>query len=492
MRILMFRKTRLLALLAGAAMMVPAAVQADTKGPVEGKPALNLGDYDLAKLGYVVEEYFISGTANSYKAAGPLTIDGKWTATPDAKAPFVTRIVVVRPKTAAKFNGTVVVEWLNVSGGADAGPDWQMAHRELLRGGYAWVGVSAQKVGVEGGNSLSLGGKPLKVRDPARYGSLSHPGDAFSYDIFTAAARAVRGLNGRKVLGPLKARHVLGDGESQSSIYLATYVNAIDPLAKQFDGFLIHSRGSGVAPIGGAIFGVAPPADFPKAVQIRDDARVPVLTVETETDVTQYFHARQPDSTHIRTWEIPGTSHADIYMIRTANIDSGLEGVDALAAAYAPDANVLGTTLAKPMNAAPQHHYVMNAAVAALNAWVKDGKAPPHGMPITLKPGMEKMPFADFARDAQGNALGGVRTPWMDVPVVTYSGLGNSGSRVAMLAGSTVPFSADQLATLYPGGKAEYLLKFRVALKSAIAAGFILPADEQEILALAATSWPVK
>lgn len=164
-----------------------------------------------------------------------------------------------------------------------------------------------RRIGPEGGRGGRqqpvAGRQAVKVRDPARYGSLSHPGDAFSYDIFTAAAHAVRGLDGRKVLAPLKAKRVLDDGEFQSSIYLATYVNAIDPLAKQFDGFLIHSRGSGVAPIGGAIFGVAPPADFPKVVQIRDDVRVPVLTVETETDVTQHFHARQPDSAHIRTWE---------------------------------------------------------------------------------------------------------------------------------------------------------------------------------------------
>ena len=44
-----------------------------------------------------------------------------------------------------KFNGTVVVEWLNVSGGVDAAPDWTFAHTELIREGYAWVGVSAQK-----------------------------------------------------------------------------------------------------------------------------------------------------------------------------------------------------------------------------------------------------------------------------------------------------------------------------------------------------------
>ena len=69
-------------------------------------------------------------------------------------APYATRIVVVRPTNPSKFNGTVVVEWLNVSAGADASPDWNAVHRELIRSGYAYVGVSAQKVGVEGGPSL--------------------------------------------------------------------------------------------------------------------------------------------------------------------------------------------------------------------------------------------------------------------------------------------------------------------------------------------------
>ena len=64
-------------------------------------------------------------------------------------AQYTTRAVVMRPIDPHRFNGTVVVEWLNVSGGADAGPDWILAHNELIREGFAWVGVSAQKVGVD-------------------------------------------------------------------------------------------------------------------------------------------------------------------------------------------------------------------------------------------------------------------------------------------------------------------------------------------------------
>ena len=72
-----------------------------------------------------------------------------------ATAAYKTRIFVYRPKNPKKFNGTVVVEWNNVSGGVDSAPDWIQGHVELLREGVAWMGVSAQIVGVESGTPLA-------------------------------------------------------------------------------------------------------------------------------------------------------------------------------------------------------------------------------------------------------------------------------------------------------------------------------------------------
>ena len=74
------------------------------------------------------------------------------------------------------------LEWFNVSGGLDAAPDWGFVHRHLMREGFAWVGVSAQKVGVEGGGFAAIA-LPLKKVNPERYGSLSDPGDAFAFDV---------------------------------------------------------------------------------------------------------------------------------------------------------------------------------------------------------------------------------------------------------------------------------------------------------------------
>jgi hypothetical protein len=205
---------------------------------------------DLQRVGYVQHEYAAAGTATSYKAAGALTHDGRWRFVPDARAPYRTRVVVRAPAKASAFSGTVVVEWLNVSGGVDANPDWVSLSEEIVRTGDAWVGVSAQRIGVEGGPVLVKvqgvagaedQGKGLKAIDPARYGTLEHPGDGFSYDIFTQAARALRtgaGLSG------LRPQRLIAAGESQSAFALVSYINGVQPLTHAFDGFFVHSRGA--------------------------------------------------------------------------------------------------------------------------------------------------------------------------------------------------------------------------------------------------------
>ena len=212
----------------GAGVAVPTV-----EGPVEGgtgEPFIAATTFDLGRVGYAQAEYFLSGEATAYTNVGPLADDGMWTVAPAETAPYRTRILVYRPIERRRFNGTVLVEWLNVSGGLDAATDWMMGHTELIRRGYAWVGVSAQFVGVEGGVSpLGLPSTPLKTVDPGRYASLVHPGDSFSYDIFSQAAQAVRRPSGADPLGGLVARRVIAAGESQSAFRLVTYINAVHP-----------------------------------------------------------------------------------------------------------------------------------------------------------------------------------------------------------------------------------------------------------------------
>jgi hypothetical protein len=475
-------------------MAAAARAQVTVTGPIAGTPLLDLGKFDLGALGYVTEEFFLSGTATSYKRVGQVTEDGNWQVEHAATAPFTTRVVVVRPADPAKFNGAAVVEWSNVSAGTDLAADWSALHREIVRDGFAYVGVSAQKVGIEGGPSLVPGALPIKKADPTRYGQLSHPGDAFAYDIFSQAGMAVRGAAGAKVLGPLAAKRLLATGDSQSAVFLTTYVNAIDPIAKVYDGYLIHSRFSSAASIEGAsMFG---PSDMPATVKLRADLRVPVITVITETDligsagVAGFVTAGQDDTNRLRIWEIAGTAHADTYVFGATAIDSGSTPVAQLAAAYAPTDTVAGAKLAKPVNSAPQHHYVVMTALWNLERWVRDGKEPPKAPRLKTLAGDKPGAPLQLVLDANGDAEGGIRTPWIDVPTARLSGLGNSPGAIGALLGVTEPFDQAMLDKLYPGGRAEYLKKFDKALDSAIKSGFILRADAPDIKALAAAMYP--
>jgi Alpha/beta hydrolase domain len=436
------------ALIAGTLIMGAASAKAPDVTYVEGMPTLLVGNYDVTQMGYTRDEYFLAGDARSFDSAKPLSSDGKWAARAANTAPYRTRFVVMRPTDPKKFNGTVIVEWLNVSGGLDAPADWFMAHREIMRSGYAYVAVSAQRVGVEGGASLGAD-MSLKKTNSARYQSLSHPGDAFAFDIFSQAGRVVRQARRGGILGPLVAKHVLAAGESQSAHFLTTYVNAIDPIARIYDGFMIHSRFGGAAPLDGSSIVRAPVSTYPQLMKFRPDLRVPVLTFITETDLVGtgrrgFYVARQPDTKRLRTWEIPGTAHADTYTLQVALIDTGAAPIEQIAAAYKPGADLMGMKIENPINSAPQHHYVLQAALEALNRWVATGVPAPRATPMHLT----KEDPPRVVLDAQGNATGGIRTPWLDAPTARLSGTGNSGNVMAALFGSSETFDAQTLARL--------------------------------------------
>src|SRR5690606_37200803 len=148
---------------------------------------------DRAEAGYTESEWAASGEAASY-AVGEVPTDGRIQLAQADSAPFATRVLVRRPD-AERFSGVVLVEWLNVSGGQDAAPEYTYLAYEIIRAGHAWVGVSAQFIGVEGGDAaVGMGGQTtgLRAQRRERYGDLHHPGDAYSYDIVTQVGRICR------------------------------------------------------------------------------------------------------------------------------------------------------------------------------------------------------------------------------------------------------------------------------------------------------------
>lgn len=451
-------------------------------GPLAGPVPAASPSCDVSAMGYSEAEFLLSGVATAYRLQGEQDADGRWTALPIEMSDYTTRLLVRRPIEPDRFNGVVVVEWLNVSGGCDVDPAWAYLHRHIARQGAAWVGVSAQKVGIDGGGFMEA--PHLKKLAPERYETLSHPGDAFSFDIFTTAARAIRSTSGTAPLGPLAPRRLIAVGESQSAAFLVTYANAIDPLTEAFDAYLIHGRGAAGAGLDGSWMPLGSPQH---AHRLREDARVPMLVLQSETDVILMGgeSARQPDTERLRLWEVAGAAHADTYMLNAAGRDTGGLSPDELAALLEARAEILGGLAEHPINSGPQQHYVAQAALSALVDWVEGGDPPPRAARLETVEG-------GFAVDERGIAKGGVRTPWVDAPVARLSGLGQpTGDFVFLfLFGTTDVFSEDTLAALYPEGRHLYLHAFRQALDRAIEAGFLLDADRSEIEAVAAAAYP--
>ena len=234
---------------------------------VPGAPFIN-----LAEVGYAEREFTMSGSDTIYKQSGSWASNGKWSVTASkTNVPYATRLLIRYPTNPAKFNGTVVFEWLNDTTGGDQDPVWAQLYNELISKGYAYVGVTAQRPGM----------KDLATWDPARYGTLGDSNDGQSYEIFTQAANAVK-ANSATLLGGLTPKELIGTGDSQSAFRIDTYVNAIQPLTHAFNGFLGVGRAVTAAPIGEGLVSTSP---FPAL--IRTDNTAPFIQLNTQGDIEE-------------------------------------------------------------------------------------------------------------------------------------------------------------------------------------------------------------
>jgi len=375
---------------------------------------------DLAGAGYVEQEFILSGNADAYSATGALLAED---------VPYRTRIIVRRPQRNVQFNGNVLVEWQNVTAGYDLDALW--SPQQIVDRGYAWVGVSAQRVGVS----------QLAGWSPARYGSLDVTGggrfmaDEMSYDIFSQAARALRAPEGVSPLGNLRVNNLLAVGASQSAGRMAIYYQSVLPqISPVFDGY-------------GFVVGAAPTRVGPE----------PVFQILSETDVRS--PVRPPDTDHFRRWEVAGAAH------------SGFHGNAYRAPLVARD---LGAAPPVTCDQPPLSHIplqdVLGAAYDHLVRWIDDGTPPPTAEPLAFNPDGTK------SRDALGIAQGGIRLSQVQVPTALNTGE-NSGSGFCRLFGTYIPFDAATLDQMYPSHDA-YADMVKAAGLANVAAGYIGPQDE--------------
>jgi len=474
------------ALLLVIALVAPAAARAAVPvpavtGPIPstatshpfGAAAYQLVPEDLAAVGYVEEEYFVSGTANVYEwpAAGPAVVR-----TPDA--PYTTRILVRRPIDPADSSGNAVVEMLNPSNNFDLNIGWAIMRKHLVRSGDTWVGISSRPVTVNA----------LQTFDPQRYAALNWANPDPQCTITGVEAGTERGLvwdmnsqvaawlKSNAATNPLRGaiEKTYGFGYSQTGGFLNTYVNAIHPLANDasgkpiYDGYFITVAGGnfvGMVPINACR--QAPPLNDPR--RITANVGVPVIRTMSQSDYISGIAARRADSDEpqdrYRHYEMAGAAHASpfelYYSARSEDIVKAGRPVP-------PFACNEGTRSRFPTGV------LFDAMLQNLDNWVRNGTPPPPGRMIELA--TPSTPVVD----AHGNVVGGVRSPYVDVPTSTWFG-NATGASFCFIAGYEVPFSAAKLQQLYPT-KADYVAKVTASVRSLVAQRYLTEADGRDII----------
>lgn len=441
-----------------AAPKLSAAVLTPVQVP--GTTPMAAAAIDLAAAGYTEQEFYASGQAHRYRGAlrgaqatSPV-IDGGW--------PYRTR-VLVRTPTAAKFNGTLVVEWANVTMGQDVDFAFAESYAHLLREGYAVAVVSAQRVGVD----------RLKTWSPQRYGDLNIAadntdpqtgeqidvcapgtpcagGDPLSWDIFTQVSKALKdNAAPNPPLPGLKVRKVIAMGESQSAMRVSLYYNAIHPHYRFFDGFVYLDL----------------------AQQMRADIATPAISVNSES--LEAYLPPPTTSKYTRVWEVAGTSHASYYAVNY---------VDTL---LLRDKSVLGPNgpltftqmmasqgcKLMPLFSKVDTGLVLNAAIDSVRKWSETGK------PAAPTRQFQRDAKNVALRDANGKILGGVQLAQFVVP--TSDTARNGDAAGCVLAGHHRDFSAQEFQQRYTSEKA-YAQQVRSVMNGLAAQGYLLPHDAKE------------
>ncbi len=461
--------------MAGARAERTATVSGPVSGGKRGWPfAAALRDTEA--LGYDEVEYFLAGTAKKYRDVNGSTAnrDGRWVAEESGEAAFRTRMLVYRPRDPARFNGTVILNWNNVTAGYDL---FGAESLELFEGGFAVVFLTTQKVGIDGLPPVRQG---LADWDPERYGVLSIPSDDYSYDVFTQAALAIGPDRSRDTdpLAGLDVQRVIGWGASQSAGRLATYLNAIQPLTRALDGCILaiyFGRGTPLE-VGETVVNIndrpagATENQLVGANLIRDDLEIPVFVVNSELEAISCYSVRQPDTDTFRYWEAAGTCHVSQQVQTTRQALQDRDGIK-------------GRPMDPNVNAVPMA-LLYDAVFHHMQRWAADGVAPP------LQP---KIEFAgdppQVVRDENGLARGGIRLPQVEVPLAKNSAIPRGEGIFALLGGSCDPFPAAKVKALY-GDRATFLDRFETAARQAVQAQVLMPRDVPVLMEEARGLWP--
>jgi hypothetical protein len=360
-----------------------------------------------------------------------------------AGSPYTTRVVVRQPSDRGKFSGLVLAESMHVSGAAHM---FEFTSGYLMNAGHAAVEI------------VTTSPQQFVAFNAARYGSLKV--ESGQQNEIIAQVAALMRSSKSPLSGPVR-KMVMG-GTSMSAGTLINYLPAhmvfrTPEMNRIFDGFMPTSTGSTIREI-----------DVPLI-------EMPTMH-EVETNVTRRQDSDEPGK-QFRLYEYAGIGHVD----------------------SRDNARLLPNPCTKPLSTLLTQAY-FGLTLHHLLRWVDEGIAPPRAQRILLDRD-ESNDGSTMVLDAHGNPLGGIRSPYVDVPTAKYAPVNTAADPVIAnpseyvrangLQGAQImcrlsayqePFSQEKLRQLY-GSKREYLRKVEARLDELEREGWSLPFYRETILA---------
>jgi hypothetical protein len=344
---------------------------------------------NLEDFGYVTEEFFVSGTV------GP------------ANASFKVRLLVRRPANPAKFSGMVLGEPTHRGGNALI---CQYARFGIGKRGHLCADVMARPINLSNPNTAGAG---LHEFNLARYGSL-HVATDQTNEILAQVGRLLRSnLSGGPLAGYPVRTLVMG-GTSDSSGATRAYMSSAAMLdhadLRMPDGGPIYEGFFVTSTLGGA------------PVPVTD---VPTIQMPSQSEVHARDDYRRPDSDapgdQFRIYEVSGMSHNDAR----------------------ENPAFFGCT--HPLSHFP-HGALTFMGLQHVLDWAAHGAIPPRAPYMEVDNDLSD--GTRVALDGHGNAKGGVRSTYLDVPAFTFT-IPNSGPGLCSQTGWITSFSEAKMQALY-------------------------------------------
>lgn len=445
--------------------------------------ATAVNKYDFQKAGYTEDEFFMYGTANVYEEEGISSFK-----TIHQDIPYCNRFMVRRPSDPKDFSGNVIIEILNATAAVDLDRMWVISGRHLMRRGDIYIGITSKP---DVFNSLF-------AFDAERYSEINWnknfdrefiPQDnpfmpkmrqecetGLFWDILTDLAVSIK-QDGET--NPIPREYIISKvlltGWSQSAAYLCTYVNRLafnqnyNKGTQIFDGYFAA----------GGVHSFVVPLNQSGYLNSRNGKEnivsfmpVPYVAVQTESENAYMggFECRQANSDEndlkYRIYEIPGSTH---------------DTVMSLLDYYADDENINKTGKGPRYVGENEHpncfpyQFAFNAAFTYFFNWVESGTEPPVFPRIDINPDLSN------ATDDNGNATGGMRSPFIDCPVFTFYPYSDLNGSTFGLFGHVDIFSAEKLKEMY-GSAENYRKLAEASTDDCIKKGYLLTEDRAEII----------